>query len=50
MFVDWRVTFGKINSEIMKANQKQGEKVRPFTEQEFLTALGLLIAAAEYGQ
>jgi hypothetical protein len=50
MFVDWRVTFGKINSEIMKANWKQGEKVRPLTEQEFLTALGLLIAAAEYGQ
>jgi hypothetical protein len=50
MFVNWHVTFGKINSEIMKANQKQGEKVTPFIEQEFLTTLGLLIAAAEYGQ
>jgi hypothetical protein len=50
MFADWRVTFGKINSEIMKVNRKQGKKVRPFTEEEFLTALGLLIAAAEYGQ
>jgi hypothetical protein len=49
MFVDWRVTFGKI-SEIMKANRKQGETIRPFTEEEFLIALGLLIAAAEYGQ
>jgi hypothetical protein len=28
----------------------QGKKVRIFTEREFLTALGLLIAAAEYGQ
>jgi hypothetical protein len=28
----------------------KGKKVRPFTEEEFLTAVGLLIAAAEYGQ
>jgi hypothetical protein len=47
MFVDWHVTSGKINSKIMKANRKQGKKVRPFTKQEFLTTLGLLIAAAE---
>jgi hypothetical protein len=45
-FVDWHVTLGKVNSEILKA---KGKKVRPFTE-EFLTAICLLIAAAEYGQ
>jgi hypothetical protein len=50
MFVEWRVTFGKISPEIVKAKQKKGKKVRPFTEQEFLTVLDLLIAAAEYGQ
>jgi hypothetical protein len=36
-----------VNSEILKG---KGKKVRPFTEEEFLTAMGLLIAAAEYGQ
>jgi hypothetical protein len=47
MFADWHVTLGKANSEILKG---KGKKVRPFTEGEFLTAMGLLIAAAEYGQ
>jgi len=50
MFADWRVTFQKFNAEITKENGKPGKKVRLFTEQEFLTAFGLLIAAAEYGQ
>jgi len=47
MFADWCVTLRKVNSEILNA---KGKKVRPFTEEDFLTAMGLLIAAAEYGQ
>ena len=46
MFADWCVTLRKVNSEILNA---KGKKVRPFTEEDFLTAMGLLIAAAEYG-
>jgi hypothetical protein len=37
----------KLNSEILKA---KGKSVTPFTEEDFLTAIGLLIAAAEYGE
>jgi hypothetical protein len=47
MFAGWHVTLGKVNAEILKG---KGKKVRPFTEEEVLTAIGLLIAAAEYGQ
>ncbi len=37
----------------MKVNRNKEnvkKKVRPFTEEEFLTVIGLLMAAAEYGQ
>jgi hypothetical protein len=50
MIDDWQLTLGRISGEVSKANRNKGEKVRLFTEQEFLMALGLLIAVAKYGQ
>jgi hypothetical protein len=50
MFSDWHINFQKLNSHIIKDNQKQGKKVRQFTEEKSLTAFGLFISAAEYGQ
>jgi hypothetical protein len=50
---DWHAFLGKMNSAVMKENVQKGnvkKKARPCTEEEFLTAIGLLIAAAEYGQ
>jgi len=49
-FADWRVTLDKMNQAINEANNNNNKKrVRVFSAEEFLTALGLMIGAAEYG-
>ena len=49
-FADWRVIFEKLNDAVaVHNNNNSKKKVRLFTEVEFLTGLGLLIGAAEFG-
>lgn len=50
-FADWRVIFGKLNDAVAVHNNNSSNKrkVRLFTDIEFLTGLGLLIGAAEFG-
>jgi hypothetical protein len=49
-FADWRVTLDKMNQAINEANNNNNKKrVRVFSAEEFLTALGLMIGASEYG-
>jgi hypothetical protein len=45
-FLDWKEKVDHFN----EAFKKSGVKGRAFSKQEFLTALGLLIAAAEFSQ
>jgi len=48
-FVDWRVTLQKMNAAIRADNEKRKGRVKPFRDDEFLVALGLLIGSVEYG-
>jgi hypothetical protein len=51
-FVDWRLSLAKLNEAVQEHNNNtngQKKKVRPFTEVEFLSALGIFIGAAEFG-
>ena len=49
-FADWQVTLEKMNEAIIQHNNKSNsKKVKLFSPEEFLTAFGLLIGAAEYG-
>ena len=51
-FPDWRTKLAKMNDAIRKQNDDSNNnsaKVRPFTQPEFLVALGLLVGAVEYG-
>jgi len=51
-FADWRLSLAKLNEAVQEHNNNtngQKKKVRPFTEVEFLSALGIFIGAAEFG-
>jgi hypothetical protein len=50
-FADWRVSLSKINDAVAEHNNNNPakKKVRPFSEQEFLSGLGVFIGAAEFG-
>ena len=46
----WQDKLEKMNAAVDKQNSSErGTKIRPFTESEFLVALGLIVGAVEYG-
>jgi len=46
----WQDKLQKMNAAIEQHNStERGMKIRPFSESEFLVALGLIIGAVEYG-
>jgi hypothetical protein len=46
----WQDKLDKLNAAIEKQNStEKGNKVRPFSEAEFLAGLGLIVGAVEYG-
>ncbi len=48
-FVDWHVTLERMNAKIDDNNNNKKARVKRFSEEEFLIALGLLIGSIEYG-
>ena len=50
-FSDWKEKLDCLNFSVEEKNAKnpKSQRVRPFTESEFLVCLGLLIGAPEYG-
>ncbi len=46
---DWKTELAKPNEALQETNEKErGSKIRPFTEKEFLKALGITIAAVGF--
>jgi hypothetical protein len=44
---DWKAKLTKLNEVVQETHEKErGSKIQPFTEIEFLIALGITIAAA----
>jgi hypothetical protein len=46
MFLNWKDKVAKMNTAI----EKNKQRTRPFTEQEFLMGLGIIIGASEFAQ
>ena len=46
---DWKVLFHRMNDAITLHNQSSNKTVRLFTQQEFLTATAVMVAASAFG-